>query len=48
MDNVVLSPHTAALSVHENARIVDLFRDNLRRYAEGEPLRNVVDTREFY
>ena len=48
MDNVILSPHTAALSVHENERIVDLFCDNLRRYAAGEPLRNVVDTREFY
>jgi phosphoglycerate dehydrogenase-like enzyme len=48
MDNVVLSPHTAALSVHENARIVDLFLGNLRRYAEGRTLRNVVDTREFY
>jgi phosphoglycerate dehydrogenase-like enzyme len=48
MDNVVLSPHTAALSFHENDRIVDLFCDNLRRYAAGEPLRNVVDTREFY
>lgn len=48
MDNVVLSPHTAALSVRENDRIVDLFCDNLRRYAEGRPLRNVVDTREFY
>lgn len=48
MDNVVLSPHTAALSIHENERIVDLFCDNLRRYAEGRPLRNVVDTHEFY
>ncbi len=48
LDNVVLSPHTAALSVHENARIVDLFCDNLQRFAEGRPLRNVVDTREFY
>ncbi len=48
LDNVILSPHTAALSVRENERIVELFCDNLRRYAAGEPLRNVVDTREFY
>jgi phosphoglycerate dehydrogenase-like enzyme len=48
MDNVILSPHTAALSARENERIVDLFCDNLRRYAQGRPLRNVVDTREFY
>ena len=48
LDNVILSPHTAALSVHENARIVDLFVDNLRRYRTGEPLRSLVDTALFY
>jgi len=34
--------------VHENERIVELFCDNLRRYAAGIPLRNVVDIHEFY
>ena len=48
MPNVILSPHTAALSVRENARLADLFRDNLRRMHRGEPLRNVVNLREFY
>jgi phosphoglycerate dehydrogenase-like enzyme len=48
LPNVIFSPHTAALSVHENARIVDLFCDNIRRYAAGEPLRNIVNTTEFY
>ncbi|EWS81055.1 2-hydroxyacid dehydrogenase [Brachybacterium phenoliresistens] len=45
---VLLSPHTAALSSREEERIVRLFIDNLRRFLDEEPLRNVVDTVEFY
>lgn len=48
LDNVLLSPHTAALSMHENERIVELFLDNLGRFGRGEPLRNVVDPKHFY
>jgi phosphoglycerate dehydrogenase-like enzyme len=48
LPNVIFSPHTAALSVHENARIVALFCDNIRRYAADEPLRNVVNVTAFY
>jgi phosphoglycerate dehydrogenase-like enzyme len=47
LENVLLSPHTAALSVHENDRLVDLFLDNLQRYTADRPLLNVVDTRPF-
>ncbi|GGL84393.1 D-2-hydroxyacid dehydrogenase [Nakamurella endophytica] len=45
---VVISPHTAALSVLEDRRIAELFADNLRRFLDGRGLRNVVDTTEFY
>jgi phosphoglycerate dehydrogenase-like enzyme len=48
LENVVFSPHTMALSVRENERIVDLFCDNLDRFARDAPLRNRIDTREFY
>ncbi|MGI8576994.1 MAG: D-2-hydroxyacid dehydrogenase [Nocardioidaceae bacterium] len=48
LENVIISPHTAALSSQENARLVDLFCDNLRRYLDRQPLRNLVDTTEFY
>jgi hypothetical protein len=34
--------------VRENERIVELFCDNLARYASGDPLRNVVNVTEFY
>jgi glyoxylate/hydroxypyruvate reductase A len=43
LDNVVLSPHTAANVASENAKIVDIFIDNLLRYLDGRPLRNVYD-----
>jgi phosphoglycerate dehydrogenase-like enzyme len=48
LDNVILSPHTAALSVHENERLVELFAENLRRYLSGEPLLSRIDTSVFY
>ena len=46
--NVLISPHTAALSSREEERIVRLFLDNLDRHLGGRELRNVVDTVEFY
>jgi len=48
MPNVLISPHTAALSPAEDRRIAELFADNLRRYLDGAPLRNMVDTHDFY
>ncbi|MCW0213362.1 MAG: D-2-hydroxyacid dehydrogenase [Pseudonocardia sp.] len=48
LPNVILSPHTAALDEAEDRRIAELFADNARRLLDGEPLRNVVDTVEFY
>lgn len=48
LDNVILSPHTAAQSVHENERIVELFADNLRRYLAGDELRSRIRTDLFY
>ena len=48
LDNVIISPHMAALSARENERIVELFRDNLRRLIAGEPLRNRIDPDAFY
>ena len=48
LDNVILSPHTAALSIHENERIVELFAENLRRYLAGEELVSRIRTSVFY
>ena len=48
LPNVLVSPHTAALSPHENERIASLFVENLRRYLRGEELRNRVDPELLY
>ena len=48
LPNVLLAPHTAARSIHEFERIVELFCDNLGRYLRGEELRNRVDPEHFY
>jgi phosphoglycerate dehydrogenase-like enzyme len=48
MPQVVIAPHTAALSPHEDRRIAELFATNLRRFLDGEDLINVVDTKHFY
>ena len=48
MPNVIISPHSASTVTQENARITELFCDNLRRYLSGRPLRNVLDTEKLY
>lgn len=45
---VLISPHTAALNSAEDGLIADLFADNATRFLDGRPLRNRVDTVEFY
>lgn len=41
LPNVIISPHSASTVAAENRRIVDIFLDNLGRFAEGRPLRNL-------
>jgi phosphoglycerate dehydrogenase-like enzyme len=48
MPQVVVAPHTAALSPHEDRRIAELFAKNLRLLLDGKELLNVVDTKHFY
>lgn len=48
LENVILSPHTAALSVKENERIVELFSENLRHYLAGEELLSRIRPDVFY
>jgi phosphoglycerate dehydrogenase-like enzyme len=43
MPNVLITPHSMSTAITENERLTDLFADNLRRYVNGEPLRNVID-----
>ena len=48
MENVILTPHVAADNPHVPQRRIDTLKDNLRRYLQGEPLRNVVDKHSLF
>lgn len=41
LPNVLVSPHSASTAAEENAVLTDLFIDNLHRYLDGRPLRNL-------
>lgn len=42
LPNVIVTPHTAGHSDGNETRVADIFLDNLRRWAEGQPLLNRV------
>jgi phosphoglycerate dehydrogenase-like enzyme len=42
--NVWITPHISYSSPRTRLRILDIFLENLRRFVNGEPLVNVVDT----
>lgn len=42
MPNVIITPHAAGATELSRTRAVEVFTDNLGRYARGEPLRNLV------
>ncbi len=46
--NVIVTPHTSWSSGRVLDRSIELFCENLRRYATGRPLRNVVDPAAGY
>ncbi|MHA6629702.1 D-2-hydroxyacid dehydrogenase [Pseudonocardia sichuanensis] len=48
LPNVLISPHNATLTPAEGRRIAELFAANATRLLDGLPLRNVVNTVEFY
>lgn len=48
LPNVFITPHCSAATSQTIQRIVDLFLDNLTRYRQGQPLKNVVDKQAGY
>ena len=48
LPNVIVTPHTAWSSGRVLDRSVELFCENLRRFAKGDPLLNVVDPSAGY
>jgi phosphoglycerate dehydrogenase-like enzyme len=43
MPNVIITPHTGAVSHGTAERRTEIVLENLRRFVAGEPLMNVVD-----
>ena len=48
MPNVIISPHSASTADTENAKLTDIFVDNIHRYLEGKPMRNLLDKKALY
>jgi phosphoglycerate dehydrogenase-like enzyme len=48
LPNVLITPHSAALTEKQWERHYALFSENLRRFKAGEPLRHVVDKNKGY
>jgi glyoxylate/hydroxypyruvate reductase len=48
MRNVIISPHSASTVDRENAALTDLFCANLRRWLDGQPLRNFYSREKGY
>jgi phosphoglycerate dehydrogenase-like enzyme len=47
-ENVIITPHMAGQSDMVMARRIELIKDNIARFAKGEPLLNVVDKQKGY
>lgn len=48
MENVIITPHTAAASPRVPERHLQTLLENLRRFVKGEPLLNVVDKTKWF
>lgn len=48
ISNVIVSPHVAGNPTDYVSRIFEIFSDNLQRFLQKKPLRNVVDVKRGY
>lgn len=46
--NLVLSPHISGLTQRYSRRLTDILLDNIARYREGQPMRNLVQPARGY
>lgn len=47
-ENAIITPHIAGRSDRDNERMVNTIKENVRRFVEGKPLKNVVDKQKGY
>ncbi|HEY1108557.1 MAG TPA: D-2-hydroxyacid dehydrogenase [Opitutaceae bacterium] len=45
---VIITPHLAGRSDGEGARYFEIYKENLQRFAQGQPLRHTVDKQKGY
>ncbi|MDO5016150.1 MAG: D-2-hydroxyacid dehydrogenase [Eubacteriales bacterium] len=48
MENVLITPHNAGPTPHYFERAMGIFLDNLERFRQGKPMRNLVDLAAGY
>ncbi len=48
LPNVIVTPHNGSTTGASKVRAFEVFRDNLKRFAVGEPLLAVVDKHRGY
>jgi phosphoglycerate dehydrogenase-like enzyme len=48
LENLILTPHRAAVYKGWDIKAVDMFVQNLTRYRNGDPLHNIVDPLRGY
>lgn len=48
MPNVMVTPHTVGFVEGYADRVLDLFTDNIQRFIENKPLRNLIDLKRGY
>lgn len=48
MENVIVTPHMAAISPYYLDRAVKLFAENLTRYSQGREMFNIIDKQKGY
>ncbi|MGH9671638.1 MAG: D-2-hydroxyacid dehydrogenase [Bryobacteraceae bacterium] len=47
-ENAIITPHIAGRSDKDRARMVGTIKENIKRFADGKPLINVVDKQKGY
>ena len=47
-ENVIITPHVAACSVHVAERHLEVLLENIRRFREGRPLTNVASKTQWF
>lgn len=49
IDNLLITPHAAGGTQYEGERVIEILKDNMRRFTEGDlPLRNQIDKKQGF